>query len=378
METKYLYRSAQEQSWLFRSEIEYRISNEPHLSHQIWQTGWLEWKDWRLISAFEELAKKFPKKHFHYIGPSGRDYISSNEILANIRLAPNKHHRIWKKGWKHWKHWYEEEEFANTLSSLLPEPKKKIPKARFSSPKFLQSLTIDSGYNVLNSIDPTLSFVNTWNLHTQEWMLLSSEDRSAILDELQNALPNLSWKEESIDHVVAYFWTCILDCCFGAQNGNGELRFLLKQKDRFCLPKICTFLPDDPRIQGGVLKIKTSSHLQSFFHNTASIPSFGDQSPFRNARVWTSIVHFQQTATSLSRRRSLAWVIHQLCGYDIIHITQIIAVYERLFLHHLKEKHVFEMGELGKLTLRKARSLYHIGFHPSEELTVLFNTTLEQ
>ena len=377
METKYLYRSAREQSWLLIAQIEQRIINEPHISHQLWQHGWTEWKDWRKIPALDSLAQQFPNTYFHYIGPSGRDHISSYEIIANIRLDPNKHHRIWKKGWKNWKHWYEEPEFANQLAGLLPDSKIKKSTKRYVRPKFKQTLTVGSGYNVLNTIAPTISFTNMWNLHTEEWMLLASEDRAQLLDELQNALPNLDWKEEWIDDVIAYFWTSILDCCFGSQNGNGELRFMLKQNDRFCLPKVCTFLPEDPRAKGGVFSIKTSSHLQPFFDNQAELPSFGDQSPFRNARIWSSIVYFQQTATALSRRRSLAWVIHQLCGYDIIHVTQIISVYERLFLQHLKDKHVFEMGDLGKLTLRKARSLYHIGFHPSEELVLLVNTTIE-
>jgi len=377
MEAKYLYRSARQQCWLSVAQIIHRITTEPQLSHQIWQHGWQQWKDWRQVSIFKDLSQQIPKNHFHYIGPSGRDYLSSNEILANIRLDPTKHHRIWKKGWKNWKHWYEESEFADILPLLIPDKKEAKPRRRLLQRKSGQTLTIDSGYNVLKTIDPTLAFVSAWNLHTEEWMLLSEEDRAVMLDELQNALPNLTWEEEWLDHVVAYFWTIILDCCFGKNNGNGELRFLLKQKDRFCLPKICTFYPEDPSIRGGVLRIKTSPQLQPFFHDQAPIPSFGDQSPFRNARIWTSIIHFQQTVSPLSRRRSLAWIIHQLSGYDIIHIAQIISIYERFFLRQLKEKHVFELGDLGKLTLRKARTQYHIGFHPSEELVLLINTALE-
>ena len=40
-------------------------------------------------------------------------------------------------------------------------------------------------------------------------------------------------------------------------------------------------------------------------------------------------------------------------------------------LKQLQEKGVFELGELGRLTLRKAKTQYHIGLIPSDELVML-------
>lgn len=375
MEEKFLYRSAMGQRWLSLSQIEEKIRSEPHLSHDIWKTGWSEWKNWRSVPYFSELNSQLPSNHFHYIGPTGRDYLSTNEIIANIRLAPQKHHRIWKKGWKEWKYWFEEETFQKQLGSLIPL---STAKAEISSPSPTVSESTNSrfGYDILKKITPSLTFVGKWNLLEDQWMILSQEDHSLILDDLQNSFPNLKWKENWIDDIICLFWTAILDCCFGEQNGNGKLQYALQQKDGFCLPNVCSFYPEDPLHRGGVLQIKTSNALQNYFSGKSSLPFFGDQSPFRNATIWSAIVRYQEN-TPLSRRRRLYWVLHQLSGYDIIRISQILALYERLLLTQLREKHVFELGDFGRLTLRKAKTRYHIGFIPSEELVSLVNSTIE-
>ena len=80
---------------------------------------------------------------------------------------------------------------------------------------------------------------------------------------------------------------------------------------------------------------------------------------------------------SLSSRRRLSWVIYKLTQYDIIRISQILASYERLMLKQLHSKGFFELGELGKLTLRKAKTKYHIGLVPSEELLMLVNKPID-
>ena len=369
MEEKYLYRSALEHCWLSASQIQERIQNKPLQTHEVWQQGWREWKSWRAVPAFSSLNEQVPIENFHYIGPSGRDYISKNEVIAHIRRFPQKHHRLWKKGWKSWKHWFEVDFFATTLASLIPTTSNEMSKkSRTSTPKTRK--------NKEQRNSPTIHFSSLWNLQEQQWLVLSQEDHSMMLDELQNILPNLKWIENWIDTVVSLFWTSVLDCCFGSQNGNGILSQALRQEGSFRLPKVCSFYPCDPLHKGSVFHIKTSKKLQSFFSGESKLPSLGDQTPFRNTNIWTSIME-HAPMQSLSRRRRLSWVIHSLTQYDIIRISQILASYERLMLKQLQEKGVFELGELGKLTLRKAKTQYHIGLVPSQELLMLVNKPLD-
>ena len=370
MEEKYLYRSALEYCWLSVPQIQERIQKNPFQKHELWQQGWTEWKDWRSISHFSLLNEELPREHYHYIGPSGRDYISRNEIIAHIRSFPQKHHRLWKKGWKSWKHWFEEDFFAQKLSSLIPKPNsEETQKSQTSNHRHRQNR---APKNV-----PTLHFSGMWNLQEQQWLVLSQEDHSIMLDELQNTLPNIKWIDNWIDNVVSLFWTSILDCCFGIENGNGELSQALRQQGSFRLPKVCSFYPSDPLHKGCVLHIKTSQKIQAFFSGDGALPSLGDQTPFRNTNIWTSIMEHAPTQ-SLSRRRRLSWVIYRLTQYDIIRISQILASYERLMLNQLHEKGVFELGELGKLTLRKAKTQYHIGLVPSNELLMLVNQSKDR
>ena len=366
MEKKYLYRSALEHCWLSVTQIQERIHRNPQQKHDLWLQGWSEWKNWRSVSSFLDVSTQFPVEQYHYIGPSGRDCISKNEIIAHIRRTPQKHHRIWKKGWKNWKHWFEEEYFATILANLLPQqpstnrrPSKKTSSSKKTAQKTVQPIV-------------PLSFSGNWNLQEQQWLILSQEDHSFMLDDLQNTLPNLQWIDNWLDIVVSLFWTSVLDCCFSHKNGNGTLSKALRQKGSFRLPKVCSFYPSDPMQNGSVFHIKTSQKLQDYFAGDASLPSLGDQIPFRNTKIWTSIME-HSSKQNLSRRRQLSWVIHLLTEYDTIRISQILAAYERIMLLQLQEKGVFELGELGKLTLRKAKTKYHIGLVPSQELLMLVN-----
>lgn len=369
MEEKYLYRSALEHCWLSVSQIQERIKNKPSQTHELWQKGWREWKSWRTVPRFSSLHEQVPIENYHYIGPSGRDYISKNEIIAHIRRSPLKHHRIWKKGWTSWKHWFEEEFFATELRSLVPV------SSTDTFQKDRRSVSAHRKRKIQKST-PSLHFSGLWNLHEQQWLVLSQEDHSMMLDELQDTLPNLKWIDNWIDNVVSLFWTSVLDCCFGTDNGNGILSQALRQEGSFRLPKVCSFYPSDPVHKGSVFHIKTSQKLQPFFSGKAALPNLGDQTPFRNTNIWTSIMEHAPTQ-SLSRRRRLSWVIYSLTQYDIIRISQILASYERLMLKQLQDKRVFELGELGKLTLRKAKTQYHIGLVPSEELLMLVNKPIE-
>ena len=376
MKEIYHYRSARKKQQLTFKEICSIIEQFPLEEHQLWKSGWSSWKNWHEVKVFRPLKTKLALDFFHYIGPTGRDLLSLKQITSNILLSPKSNHRILTKGWDTWKHWYELEALQITLVDLIPKSQKTI-KIIPPQKSVLQPSSKDSSYNVLTPTTPSQRFNNAWNFIEQHWILIAQEDLLTILDELQNSFPNLTWRPNWISEVIAWFWIAIFDSCYGAHNDNGELGNALEQSGKFCLPKVCTFYPADPVYEQKALHIKTSNGLQDFFGQQKRL-SLGDQSPFRNTRIWSGIFKFHGTKQSLSRRRRLCWLIHQYSGLALLSVTQIISTYEHYLLEQLKENYIFELGDIGRLILRKAHTKYHIELIPTQEILQLTASSIKE
>ncbi len=128
------YNGPSGQAQLSTAQVIEKIQANPTASHHLWKAGWPSWKPHtevpEIASAMPPAPPSAPppapgETTWHYHGPSGSKELTTTEVVAEVKAAPDGEHHVWKEGFDGWKNAADEPEIAARLKAGPPAPPKK-------------------------------------------------------------------------------------------------------------------------------------------------------------------------------------------------------------------------------------------------------------
>lgn len=118
------------QAQLSAADIAARVAAQRSATHHVWKPGMAGWQSW---SDVPEIATLVPPpaaapppapgaSSWHYSGPDGQAELSTAEVVARVKAAPDASHHVWKTGFDGWKAPADVPEIAARLQGPPPPP----------------------------------------------------------------------------------------------------------------------------------------------------------------------------------------------------------------------------------------------------------------